>query len=112
MAKPFHVGVDVDELAYPLHRPMIRSCQTRGQGLLPGVVLSCRCSGWWRLSEGCEAHRTWIFDGVLTIRVPAVLVLEAPGRFPSRVTRLGCNRLSSALGGEMAKLLAPEATGA
>jgi hypothetical protein len=26
-------GVDVDGLAYPLHRHMARSCQVRGQGL-------------------------------------------------------------------------------
>jgi hypothetical protein len=29
-AKPAHVGVDVDGLAYPLHRPTVYSCQTRG----------------------------------------------------------------------------------
>jgi hypothetical protein len=42
-------GVDVDRLDYSLHRPTVCSSQTRGQGLLPGVVLSYRCSGWWRL---------------------------------------------------------------
>jgi hypothetical protein len=55
MAKPFHVGVDVDELAHPLHQPMTRSYQIRGQSLLLGVVLSCRCSGRWRLFWACEA---------------------------------------------------------
>jgi hypothetical protein len=28
-----HVGVEVDGLAYPLHRPTARSYQPRGQGL-------------------------------------------------------------------------------
>jgi hypothetical protein len=37
--------VDVDGIAYPLHRPMVCSFQTRGQGLLLGIVLSYRCSG-------------------------------------------------------------------
>jgi hypothetical protein len=44
-AKPAHVGVDVDGLAYPLHRPMACDCHTRGHGVLPGAVLSCCCSG-------------------------------------------------------------------
>jgi hypothetical protein len=45
-AKPFHMGDDVDMLACPLHRPTVCNCQTRGQGLLLGVVLSYHCSGW------------------------------------------------------------------
>jgi hypothetical protein len=49
-AKPAHVGVDVDRLACPLHRPTACSRQTRGQGLLQGIVLSHHCSGWWHLS--------------------------------------------------------------
>jgi hypothetical protein len=44
-AKPAHVGVDVDGLAFPLHRPTICDYQTRGHGLLSGVVLSRRCRG-------------------------------------------------------------------
>jgi hypothetical protein len=40
-AKPSHVGVDVDGLAWPLHHPTPCSRQTRGQSLLPGVVLYC-----------------------------------------------------------------------
>jgi hypothetical protein len=39
VAKPSHVGVDVDALACPLHRPMVHSCQMSGQGLPPGAVL-------------------------------------------------------------------------
>jgi hypothetical protein len=49
-AKPSHVGVDVDELACPLHHPTACSCQMRGQGLLRGTILSHHCSGRWRLS--------------------------------------------------------------
>jgi hypothetical protein len=40
--KPFHVGVDVDGLSCPLHRPMACSHQTRGQSFLPGAALSHR----------------------------------------------------------------------
>jgi hypothetical protein len=43
-AKSFHMRVDVDGLACPLHRPTVRSCHTRGHGLPPDAVLSCRCS--------------------------------------------------------------------
>jgi hypothetical protein len=57
VAKPYHVGVDVDGLAYPLHRATVRSCQMRRQDLLAGVVLSCRCSGRWRLSGGVKLPR-------------------------------------------------------
>jgi hypothetical protein len=32
-SKLSHVGVDVDELAYPLHQPIARSCLARGPGL-------------------------------------------------------------------------------
>jgi hypothetical protein len=39
-AKSAHVGVDVDRLACPLHRPMACGRQMRGQGLLLGTVLS------------------------------------------------------------------------
>jgi hypothetical protein len=40
VAKSSHVGVDVDGLAYPLHRPMVCYCQTRGQSFLLGAALS------------------------------------------------------------------------
>jgi hypothetical protein len=49
------VGVDVDGLAYPLHRPTACGRQMRGQGCLSGDVLSRRCSGQWRLFGGYEA---------------------------------------------------------
>jgi hypothetical protein len=39
-AKPSHVGVDVDRLAYPLHCPTTCSRQTRGQSFLLGAALS------------------------------------------------------------------------
>jgi hypothetical protein len=48
--KPSHMGVNVDGLAYPLHRPMAHSCQTRGQGLRLGDVLSYHYSGRLHLS--------------------------------------------------------------
>jgi hypothetical protein len=70
-AKPSHVGGDVDGLAYPLHRPTVRSCQMKGQGPLPGVVLSCRCSERWRLSGDVKLPRL----RELTASVPAVLSL-------------------------------------
>jgi hypothetical protein len=35
--KPSHMGVNMDGLAYPLHHPMVCSCQMRGQSL------SARC---------------------------------------------------------------------
>jgi hypothetical protein len=41
-AKLSHVGVDVDSLACPLHRPMAYGHQMRGQSFLPGAVLSYR----------------------------------------------------------------------
>jgi hypothetical protein len=47
--KPLHVGVGVDGLAFPMHHPMTCSHQKRGQGLLPGIVLSYRCNGRCRL---------------------------------------------------------------
>jgi hypothetical protein len=54
-ANPSHMRVNMDGLACSLHHPTTCSHQMRGQGLLPGVVLSCHCSRWWRLSGGCEA---------------------------------------------------------
>jgi hypothetical protein len=40
VAKPSDVGVDVDGLACPLHRPTVYSHQTRGHGFLSGATLS------------------------------------------------------------------------
>jgi aldehyde:ferredoxin oxidoreductase len=37
----FHVGVDVDELACPLHCPMACNHQTRGHGFVSGTTVSC-----------------------------------------------------------------------
>jgi hypothetical protein len=50
-ANPSHMGTDVDGVGYPLHHPMACSHQTRGQGLLPDAILSCRCSGCLHLFE-------------------------------------------------------------
>jgi hypothetical protein len=71
-AKPSHVGVNVDGLAYPLHRPMACNRQTRGQGLLPGVILSHQCSGRWCLSVNVNPTWAWIFSGELTAWVPVL----------------------------------------
>jgi hypothetical protein len=49
-AKPSHVGINVDGLARPLYCPTVRSYQTRGYDLPPGVVLSCRYSRLRRFS--------------------------------------------------------------
>jgi hypothetical protein len=38
-AKPFHVGVDVDRLSYPLHHPTACGCHTRAQRSQTGTVL-------------------------------------------------------------------------
>jgi hypothetical protein len=40
IAKPSHVGVNVDGLAYPLHRSMVYDRQVRGQSFLSGAALS------------------------------------------------------------------------
>jgi hypothetical protein len=53
-AKPTHMGVDMDVLAYPLHRPKVCGRQTRVQGLLSGVVLFRCCSGVVVHFWGCE----------------------------------------------------------
>jgi hypothetical protein len=55
-AKPRHMVVDVDGLAYPLHYPMAYGNQTRGQGLLPALSYPVVAVGWWCLSWGCEVH--------------------------------------------------------
>jgi hypothetical protein len=79
-AKPSHVGVDVNGLAYSLHRPTTYSHQMRGQGLFLGAILSCHCSGQWHLFGGCEAPKAWIFGGVLTIWIPALPNLTWGGK--------------------------------
>jgi hypothetical protein len=40
VAKPSHVGVEVDGSDCRLHRPMAYECQTRTQSLLIGVAMS------------------------------------------------------------------------
>jgi preprotein translocase subunit Sec63 len=62
-AKPSHVGVNVNGLAYPLHQHMVCSFQMKGYGLMLGVVLSYRCSGWWRFSEDVkQPGRRYLMD--------------------------------------------------
>jgi hypothetical protein len=67
VAKSSHVGVDVDELVCPMHHPMTYNHQTRGQGFLPGVVLSQRVVA---LYGGMRSPRAWIFVKVLIAWVP------------------------------------------
>jgi hypothetical protein len=43
-AKPSHVGVDVDGLAYPLHHLMVCSRQMRGHGFLSSAAFSHRAA--------------------------------------------------------------------
>jgi hypothetical protein len=50
----FPSGFDVDGLAYPVHQPIVCSCQMREQGHLLGVVLSYRCSVRWHLTRGAK----------------------------------------------------------
>jgi hypothetical protein len=57
-AKSSQVGVDVDVWLYVGDlgdRPTACSRQTRGQGLLPDIVLFHHYSGRWHLSGRCEA---------------------------------------------------------
>jgi hypothetical protein len=43
-AKPSHVGIDVDRLAYSMHRPMVRGHEMRGQSFMSGASLSHRAT--------------------------------------------------------------------
>jgi hypothetical protein len=65
VAKSFHAGVDVDELACPLHHPMAYNCQMRGRGFLLGVVLSRRAiAGGGTLLEDVKPSGLDICEGV------------------------------------------------
>jgi hypothetical protein len=70
IVKPSHMGADVDGLACSLHRPTAGGWQTRGLCCLRGVVLSHH----WAVGSGpflgVRRPRVWIFDVVLTVRVP------------------------------------------
>jgi hypothetical protein len=122
-AKTAHMWVVVDRLAYPLHHPMACGRKMRGQGLLPGVVLSHHCSGgdaspgdvklpglniWWSVDHpgtcgpilSCQAFNVAASQGPNSDG--AYLVLEAPGCdcqepgcVSSWVTRMGHNRSPS-----------------
>jgi hypothetical protein len=65
-AKPSHAVVDVDELAYPLHRPTTYSHQTRGDGFLLGAILSCHVVVGSGALLGNANPWAWIFAEVLT----------------------------------------------
>jgi hypothetical protein len=56
-AKSFHVRVDVDGPACPLHRPTIHSYQVRVHGLMLGAALSHRVVGSDDDLRVCEASR-------------------------------------------------------
>jgi hypothetical protein len=55
--KSSHVGVDMDGLAYLLHRPMVCNRQTKGQGFLPGTVLSHHAAMGSGAFPGMRSHR-------------------------------------------------------
>jgi hypothetical protein len=68
------LGIDADGLAYPLHQPTAHRCQTRGHGLLPGVVLLLQ----WAVAPfgGCEPSpppSSVDIDGELSASMPALL---------------------------------------
>jgi hypothetical protein len=71
--KPSHIGVDEDGLSFPLHRPTVCSHRTRGHGFLSGASLIP--SPQWVVApfQGMRSPWTWIFGGVLVVRVPVVL---------------------------------------
>jgi hypothetical protein len=59
---PSHMGVNVDMLAYPLHRATVYNRQTKGHGLLSGAALSHHAA----MGSGAflvdAKPRAWIFD--------------------------------------------------
>jgi hypothetical protein len=70
VAKSFHVGADVDELAYSLHRPTACGWQARRLCYLTGVVLSHRSAVSGGPFPRVRSPRVWIFDVVLTVWLP------------------------------------------
>jgi hypothetical protein len=70
VAKPSHVGVDVDRLACPLHHSMAcrrgvrTSCQMR----------SCPVVSQWAIApfRGMQSPKSLIFGAVLIVRVPVL----------------------------------------
>jgi hypothetical protein len=73
VAKPSYMGVDVAELACPLHHPMTYSHQTRGHDFLSGNVLSRRAVVGGGALLGDAKPRAWILVEVLTAYVPVSL---------------------------------------
>jgi hypothetical protein len=65
VAKPVHVGVDVDMLAYPLHHPMVCGHQTRGPPARRHLVPSLQWGGGAFLGD--VNPRAWIFGGALVV---------------------------------------------
>jgi hypothetical protein len=64
---PSHMGVDVDMLAYPLHRATVYSRQTKGHGLLSGAALSRHAAMGSGAFSVDAKPRAWIFDGGLIV---------------------------------------------
>jgi hypothetical protein len=72
VVKPSHVGVDVNILVCPLHRPTIYSRQMRGHDFLLVTALSYRATVCCGAFLGMRNPWAWIFDGELTVWVPVL----------------------------------------
>jgi hypothetical protein len=101
-AKPSHVGVDANRLAWIQHHPMARSCKMGGQSLATRhcLVLSCCCNGRWKFLGGCEVPCGWIFVGELAVWVPALpnltlAKLSLPGDIPPTAEPSWCSGVYS-----------------
>jgi hypothetical protein len=66
-AKPSHVGIDVDGLDCPLHRPRAYSHQTKGQSFLLGAALSHHAVVGGGAFLRVRSPWAWIFNGRLTV---------------------------------------------
>jgi hypothetical protein len=86
-----NVRIDVDGLACPVHRPIACDHQTRGQGLMLGVVFSHHCSGVVANLLGMWSSRAWIFDGVSTVWMPVLLNLRWSKSSFTRGTLILCH---------------------
>jgi hypothetical protein len=65
----------VGGLVCSLHRPTVYSCQRDGQSLLTGDALSRHVVVVGGAFSGDTKPHAWIFDVVLTVRVPVTLNL-------------------------------------
>jgi hypothetical protein len=67
VAKPSHMGADVDSLACSLHRPTICIHQRGGQSFLTGVAPSCHVAVGGGVVPGGVKSPGWIYYVVLTV---------------------------------------------